>query len=193
MCTVAILAGGFGRRMGGRPKSLLPSGRERIIDRQLAMLRQVTDHVVIVTSDADRYNSLGVPVWTDARSGCGPLGWILTALLNTSAAMSLVIAGDMPFLTVAFLRRLVKAAPGWDVAIPCTIDGYQPLCAIYSQACISPIERQLDAGRLKVTDLSSAVSVHELGIDEIAPFDPDGRLFFNVNTPDDYAQALQTA
>ena len=157
MCTAAILAGGFGRRMGGRSKSLLPIGRERIIDRQLAVLRQVTDHVVIVTNDAGRYDNLGVPVWTDTRAGCGPLGGILAALVNTSAAMSLVIAGDMPFLSVTFLRHLVEAARGWDLAIPCTNDGYQPLCAVYGQACIGPIERQLDAGRLKVTDVLGAV------------------------------------
>ena len=193
MCTAAILAGGLGRRMGSQPKALLPIGSGRIIDRQLAILRAVAEHVAIVTNDADRYGDLGVPVWTDQRPGCGPLGGILTALVNAETPGVLVIAGDMPFLTVAFLRHLVKASRGFDVAIPCATDGYQPLCAAYNETCIEPIQRHLDDGRLKVIDLLSVVTVRELRTDEIAEFDPDGTLFFNINTPDDYAQGLLTA
>jgi len=193
MCTAAILAGGRGRRMGGRPKALLPIGRGRIIDNQLAVLQAVADHVAIVANDTELYAALGVPVWPDTREGYGPLGGILTALVNSATPTALIIAGDMPFLTVAFLKHLVEAGEGFDIAIPCTSDGYQPLCATYSRGCIAPIRHSLDSGRLKVTDLLAAVSVHELGTDEIAPFDPDGMLFFNINTPGDYAHGLQTA
>ena len=191
MCTAAILAGGRGRRMGGQPKALLQVGDTRIIDRQLAVARAVTNRVAIVANDHELYEDLGVPIWTDLRPGLGPLGGILTALVNATTAVTLIIAGDMPFLTAGFLRHLVESGRDVDVAIPRTPEGYQPLCAAYNQTCIGSIQRHLDAGILKVGDLLPAVSVRELGPDEMAPFDPNGTLFFNVNTPDDYTTVLQ--
>ena len=191
MCTAAILAGGHGRRMGGQPKALLPVGRTRIIDRQLATTRAVANHVAIVANDRELYGGLGVPVWNDVRPGSGPLGGILTALVNAPTAVTLIIAGDMPFLTVGFLRFLAESGRDVDVAIPNTPAGYQPLCAAYNQRCINAIQRNLDAGILTVTDVLPAVTVRELGPDDTASFDPDGTLFFNINTPDDYATVLQ--
>ena len=177
--------------MGGQPKALLQVGDTRIIDRQLAVARAVTNRVAIVANDDELYEDLGVPIWTDLRPGSGPLGGILTALVNATTAVTLIIAGDMPFLTAGFLRHLVESGRDVDVAIPRTPEGYQPLCAAYNQTCIDSIQRHLDAGILKVGDLLPAVSVLELGPDETAPFDPDGTLFFNVNTPDDYTTVLQ--
>ena len=37
--------------------------------------------------------------------------------------------------------------------------------------------------------IRSDLAVRELGPDELAPFDPDGRLLTNVNTPADYERA----
>ena len=45
------------------------------------------------------------------------------------------------------------------------------------------------AGALKVIDVLSELRVREIGPAEIASFDPDGVLFFNINTPDDYERA----
>ena len=190
MCTAAILAGGHGRRMGGQPKALLQVGRTRIIDRQLTATRAVTNHVAIVANDRALYDGLGVPIWNDVRPGCGPLGGILTALVNATTTITLVIAGDMPFLTGEFLRFLAEAGREVDVAVPCTPKGYQPLCAAYNQTCINAIQQNLDAGILQVTEFLKAVTRRELGPDDTAAFDPDGTLFFNVNTPDDYATVL---
>ena len=179
--------------MGHEAKALLPIGRTRIIDLQLTTLRAVADQVAIVSTDTTRYGGFGVPVWPDLQPGRGPLGGILTALVNAGTPSTLVVAGDMPFLTVAFLRYLVAAAEGVDVAIPHTTEGYQPLCAVYNRTCMKPIERRLEEGVLKVTELLSLVNVRELRSAEVRGFDPDGTLFFNVNTPADYKRSLLIA
>ena len=191
MYTAAILAGGHGRRMGGQPKPLLQIGHARLIDRQLAAARAVANRVAIVANENELYDGLGVPVWNDLRPRCGPLGGILTALVNAVTPVTLVIAGDMPFLTVEFLRHLVESGRDVDVVIPRTAEGYQPLCAAYKQTCISAIQRNLDAGILKVTEFLPAVTVRELGPVDTASYDPDGTLFFNINTPDDYTTVLR--
>ena len=190
MCTAAILAGGHGRRMGGQAKALLQVGSTRIIDRQLAVARAVASRVAIVANDRELYGGLGVPIWTDLQPGTGPLGGIHTALANATTAVTLIIAGDMPFLTGEFLRFLAEAGRDVDVAVPCTPEGYQPLCAAYNQTCINAVQQNLDAGIFQVTELLAAVTIRELGPDDTAAFDPDGTLFFNVNTPDDYETVL---
>ena len=48
MWTAAILAGGQVRRLGGRHKSALRVGADSILDRQLAVLRTLTPHILIV-------------------------------------------------------------------------------------------------------------------------------------------------
>jgi molybdopterin-guanine dinucleotide biosynthesis protein A len=104
-----------------------------------------------------------------------------------------VLACDMPFVTAPFLARVVEAGQEADIAIPRGHDGYQPLCANYSQACTNPLRRRIERGALTVVGLLADVRVRELGPDEIAPFDPDGLLLLNVNTADDLARAERAA
>ncbi|MEE8131392.1 MAG: molybdenum cofactor guanylyltransferase [Vicinamibacterales bacterium] len=191
MCTAAILAGGRARRLGGRSKALLPIGDQRIIDHQIAVLRTVADELAIVAADTDRYGALGVPVWVDLIPDSGPLGGIYTALVNATSSHTLIVASDMPFVTASFLKYLVRVGQNVDVAIPRTTDGHQPLCACYAGTCVSVVRRHIESGALKVTDLLSELKVHEIGPAELQPFDPDDRLFFNVNTPDDYDRCVK--
>jgi len=43
----------------------------------------------------------------------------------------------------------------------------------------------IDAGALRIADALNDLQVRDIGPDEVAPFDPDGRLLTDVNTPDD--------
>ena len=192
MPTAAILAGGRARRFGGRPKALLPVGGRRIIDRQIAVLATVTDRVVVVAADRERYAALGIPIWEDLVPDTGPLGGIYTALVR-AASRTLVVAGDMPFLTPAFMRHLDRAGRDADVAVARTAEGRHPLCASYNTACADVIRQSLERGALAVGDLLAKVRLREIGPDELRPFDPDGTLFFNINTPEDYARGQQLA
>ena len=193
MSTAAILAGGRARRFGGRPKLLLPLGDRRIVDRLLAVLRAVVDRVFIVANDRATYAGLGVSVHPDVLGGAGPLGGVHAALRRSRSSRTLVVAGDMPFLSTAFLDYLLRAGRSAEVAIPRTGDGYQPLCACYRASCAPLIERRIAAGTLRTSAAVAALRRHEIGADVIAPFDPDGTLFFNVNTPADHARALAIA
>ncbi len=194
MSTAAILAGGRARRFGGRPKLLLPLGDRRIVDRLLAALRAVADQVFIVGNDRETYAGLGVPVHPDLLAGAGPLGGVHAALQASRSSRTLVAAGDMPFLSPRFLDHLLRhAAPAVDVAVPRTRTGYQPLCACYRASCIPVLERRIAAGALRAGEAVLEMRRHETNADEIGTFDPDGTLFFNVNTPADHARALALA
>jgi molybdopterin-guanine dinucleotide biosynthesis protein A len=192
MQTAAILAGGRARRLGGRDKSRLVVGGRTILAHQLDVLRQLVSRTVIVANDPEAFADAGVPVVPDAVPGSGSLGGIYTALADAGGPV-LVLACDLPFVTAAFLARVIEAGRGADIAIPRGHDGYQPLCANYAPACAGPLRRRIELGALKVVDLLADVRVRELGPEEIAPFDPDGLLLLNVNTADDLARAEQAA
>ncbi len=156
------------------------------------MLTELTGTILLVTAGDDRRNLPGVRVVTDLIPGAGPLGGVFTAIRFASPACALVVACDMPFLTAAFLGRLVAESEGFDVVVPRTPDGYHPLCAVYAPSAADPIHRRIRSGRLKVVDALADLRIRELGPEEIAPYDPDGTLFFNINTPDDYRRALRS-
>ena len=189
MWTAAILAGGRATRFGGRDKGRLPIGGVSIIERQLSLLRPMVDALLIVANDPARFASLDVPVVPDLVPDAGALGGLYTAMCAAPTDRVLVVACDLPFLSASFLEHLMAVGQDVDVAIPHSADGYQPLCATYTRSCAEPIRRRIDAGELKVTDFLADVRVRELGPDELARFDSDGRLFMNINTPEDYARA----
>ncbi len=195
MLTAAILAGGRARRLGGRAKATLPVGGTPILARQLEAVAAVTDRVIIVANEPELYEGAGVPIVADLVPGRGALGGILTALAAARGDYVLVVAADLPFLTARFLAHLARTAEtsGADLVIPRTPDGLQPLCAVYAPRLLDTIRQRVEAGNLKVVDLAGEARVHEIGPEEIAKYDPDGILFFNVNTPDDYARALALA
>ncbi len=163
-----------------------------ILQRQLSALAELTSTILLVTASDERRSPPGVRVVTDLIPGAGPLGGLYTAIRSASPARALVVACDMPFLTAAFLGRLVAESGGFDAVVPRTPDGYHPLCAVYAPSAAEPLYRRIRSGRLKVVDALADLRVRELGPEELAPYDPDGTLFFNINTPDDYQQALRS-
>jgi molybdopterin-guanine dinucleotide biosynthesis protein A len=186
----AILAGGRARRFGGTVKSMLVLDGMRIIDRQLTELRKVADPIFIVAPDPAPFASLGLVVVPDVIPDCGALGGIYTAIIRSPRRRTLVVAGDLPFLSSALLERLVRGTDA-DLVVPRGPRGYEPLCAVYSSDCAEPIRRRLENGALKAAVLPEGVRVEEIGPEMLAADDPDGLLFVNVNTPHDYERARE--
>ena len=192
MWTGAILAGGRSRRLAGRNKAALKIGDATVLDRQLASLRGVVDRTIIVAGDAAPFAWTGLPVIPDLRPGDGALGALRTAVHAAQTDRTLVMACDMPFVTEALLGYLVDAGRAADIAIPRTRRGYEPLCATYSRRCADEMARLIAERRFKLSEVAliPGLIIRELGPDELRPFGPEELLFFNINTSDDYARAI---
>ena len=181
MWTAAILTGGQGRRLGGVDKSALQIGAEPILDRQLAILRPLTPHILIIAAG------------DDIVAGAGALGGLYTALVKAPTEQVLVIACDMPFISAPLLETLASAGEDVDVAVPRDTHGRHPLCASYQRRVAPHLRRSIEAGMLRIGDALSGLRVRELGPDELESINRDGKLLFNVNTPDDYRNARSLA
>lgn len=190
-CSGAILAGGRARRFGGRDKAALRVGDEAILEHQIAVLRRVVDVLFIVGNEPERFAHRGLPVVADRVRDAGALGGLHAALVAAPTDQVLVVACDMPFLNAAFLTYVRDLGRSADAAVPRTSQGYEPLCASYQRRCLAALERRLDAGLLKAADFLTDIEVREIGPEEIAPYDPHGSLFLNVNTPEEYSRAQE--
>ena len=181
----AILAGGQARRLGGINKGTLPLGDAHIVDRQLDVLRTVATPVFVVGSSSPAFSARGLTIVPDDIPGMGALGGIYTAIARSPYDRTLVVACDMPFLSADFLGRMA-AIEDADLVIPKTARGYEPLCAIYTRACLADIRARMARGALQAARLPQGVRIVELG-PEIPGMDE--RVFVNVNTPHDYERA----
>jgi molybdopterin-guanine dinucleotide biosynthesis protein A len=191
-----ILAGGQASRYGGRPKGLERVHGERVIDRVAKVLGATTDSLLLLANDPLAAEWLpGVRVASDVRPGIGSLGGIHAALVHAGTAV-IVVAWDMPFVPEGLLAELRAKGEDADVVAPesgSSRRGLEPLCAYYSQECVAPIERSINADDRRVIGFFDQVRVARLGIDEVRRYGDPDRLFMNVNSPDELALAEQYA
>ena len=194
-CSGAVLAGGANARFGGAPKGLSTIDGRRVVARVLDALAGVVDERFLITNDPVICEAVGdVVVYGDERVERGSLVGLHSALTHCRAA-AIVVAWDMPFVSAALLAHLRTVGErAGAAAIPVSPSGPEPLCAYYPRAALANVERQLDAGDLRlahlVATLTSAVLVPP---DEVARFGPPELLFANVNTPADLAAARARA
>jgi molybdopterin-guanine dinucleotide biosynthesis protein A len=182
-----ILAGGQARRLSGHDKSTLVVGGQRIIDRQLAVLRGRAARIVVV-GGPERHLGAGIEVIPDRIPGIGALGGLYTALVSATAERTLVIACDMPFVSGPFLEYLATSGSDCDATVPRDGHGLHPLCAAYARAAAPAIRRSIDQGVRRILDAITLLRIHAIEGPALEAFDPAGRLLENINTPDDYGR-----
>ena len=192
--SAAALAGGQSRRMGA-DKALLPvvAGEQPMLAVVLERLSAVADEVLVVANDQARYAALGARVFPDLRRDVGALGGIQAAIASSAHEHCLVVACDMPFLSLPLIRRMADEPRDYDVLVPLIpgesrqrSDGlvFQTLHAIYSKRCLPFIETRIEEGNKQVVGFFADVRVRTLDVAEITRWDPDLRSFFNANTPE---------
>jgi molybdopterin-guanine dinucleotide biosynthesis protein A len=174
----------------GKEKALLEIHGEPLVVRAARMLQTLCSSVTVV-GRPERYQPLGLAAVADERPDLGPLGGILTALGQTNRPWNLVVACDLPYLTVEWLHYLVGRAHASRarVVLPESDAGPEPLCAMYHREVVGAIRAEIDRGVLKVTRALEALPVERISPADIRPFDPRGVLFQNLNTIEDYERA----
>lgn len=183
-----ILAGGKSSRMG-TDKAFVEFGGQTLLERALAAAGTVCGHVVIA-GDSEKFGKYGLAL-PDIFPGCGPLGGIHAALVNSTADLNLMLAVDMPFVASELLAFLFAEAEKTDaiVTVPRAANGLQPLCAIYRRPFAAAAEEALRAGKYKIDGVFPAVSVRTIAESELTAEGFSRRSFFNVNTPQDFHSA----
>jgi len=188
--TGIILSGGKSTRMGGENKAFLSINGEVVLDRVLKIFKELFDETIVVTNAPLEYLDYDVHIVTDIIKGKAALGGIYTGLFYASSEHCFVSACDMPFLDKRFIEYMISRIAGHDIIVPHASDGLQPLHAIYSKKCIPLMKKLIDRNELKIRILYKKMNTLTLSTDTITSFDPDERMFLNINSEEDLKHIL---
>jgi len=200
-----VQAGGGSTRFGV-DKALVEFNGKSLLERTCALLIPLCKTVRII-APSEKYPQAPVPVVVDRWPGEGPLGGIVTALYHAddmSRALAqmpgmaeearshcLILSCDMPFLSrdlLVFLRECAIRSKA-EVVVPKSSNGLEPLCACWRSDAAEDLHRTFERGVRKVTEAMKRLKMEVLDESVWKRFDTDGRLFWNMNTPEDYEEA----
>ncbi len=174
--TAILLAGGQDQRWAWELQG------EPLVRRARRILEGFFDEVLTVASDPGPLAALGIPAVADEHPEGGLLGAITTGLGHTRSHYAFVTGADMPFLHPRVIRHLYGLRQGWDVVVPKGPSGFEPLCAVYSKACVGPMEDRVRRGSRKVLDFISEVRARIVNGADLTALDPSGLTFRNVGS-----------
>jgi molybdenum cofactor guanylyltransferase len=189
-----VLAGGLARRMGGGDKALIAIGGVAILDRVLALLRPVCAGIILnANGDPDRFARYNLPVVPDSVPHfAGPLAGILAGLDWAAAnrpdlAWVASVPGDCPFLPRDLVERLHTAREKVGARLACARSGKwrHPVAGLWPVDLRDDLRHALvveDLRKIEVWTARHGVAIADW---PTQPVDP----FFNVNTPEDAAEA----
>ena len=184
----AIIAGGRSSRMGGEEKALKAVGGKTVLDRIIARIKPQVDVLAInANGDVSRFSYTGLAVFPDRLTD------IATPLAGLHASLAwardhghdrlLAVPADTPFLPRDLVQRL--EAP----AIAASGGREHFIIGLWSTSLADDLGRAIrDGGLFRVKDW--VAQVHAKPVEwPITPYDP----FFNINTPQDLAEAARIA
>jgi molybdenum cofactor guanylyltransferase len=197
-----VLCGGKSSRMG-RPKAWLPFGGEPLLCRVVRRIVEAAAPIVVVAAPDQELPQLpeGAEVVRDAVTGRGPLQGILAGLdaLEGRAAAAFVSSTDAPFLCPELVRRMeaLREEGDHDVAVARAQGHYHPLAAVYRVAVREVVRDLLAHDQRRPFFVFERVRTRFadeadlLAGEALREADPELLSLRNINTPDDYEEALR--
>lgn len=179
--TGIILSGGKSLRMG-QNKAFIPIEGLPIIERTHTLFKKLFNEIIIVTNQKELFLDLDARICSDLIPDRGALGGLYTGLYFSSSSYSFCVASDMPFLNESLIRYLLQWREGYDVIVPKTRDGLQPLHALYSKNCLEAVEKIIQHQKYRIIDFYPTVSVKVVEEKEFFTLDPLRESFLNINT-----------
>ena len=186
-----VLAGGLARRMGGGDKARIEIGGVSILDRVLATLSaQCTGIIINANGDLKRFADTGLTVVPDSVPDfAGPLAGILAGLdwlakQKSGIEWIVSVPGDL-------VARLSAARAAAGVPLACARSGEwrHPVVGLWPLALREDLRKALTQEDLRKIEVWTARHGVAIATWPHQPIDP----FFNVNTPEDAAQAERIA
>lgn len=192
--TGVILAGGFDRRMHGQPKALLPFGDEKLIVRQLRLMKPVCSELIVVTNDPNpylRFLDREVRIITDFVPNRGQLSGMYAGLSLARNRDVWIVGCHMPFLSAKAAELLqAKKHESFNASLPWVQGGLYPLHGVYDRSCAEAVWPLLHSGDPSVSHLLKKISWAEFRDTEFQAEGIDTSFVDCFNTPEEYERLL---
>ena len=189
-----ILAGGRNSRLPGVKKTFLTVGNATMMEQIYTLFSNVFKEVIVVVNDPAAFIKTDALIVTDINPSRCALAGLHAGLFYAAFDWSYVTACDVPFASEKVIRRLLdERCRGKEIIIPRTREGLEPLSALYHKSCIPRIEKNLDDHIFMIKKFFKKRKVKEIPPETLEKLDPKMQFKFNVNTPEDLAQARAMA
>jgi len=188
--TGLILAGGQGRRMGGRDKGLEPfAGHPLVVHVRERLTGRVDEVLINVNRNIAAYTPLADRVIQDAEGGFqGPLMGIYSGLRAASTPWLVVVPCDSPALPHDLVDRLVSAVctDACDIGVAFDGERLHPVVALIRTSLVDDLAQALADGERKIDRWYARHAWCRVDVSDC----PEA--FANLNTDDD-KQRLERA
>ncbi|KPQ27885.1 molybdenum cofactor guanylyltransferase MobA [Halomonas sp. HL-93] len=150
--TGMILAGGEGRRMGGRDKGLEPfAGLPLVAHVAQRFNGRVAELLINANRNADAYRMFADSVIADAESGFkGPLMGIYSGFRAAKTPWLLVAPCDSPALPDDLVARMVAGIGEHDIGVAFDGERLHPVVALLRTALADDLAATLGEGERKI-------------------------------------------
>lgn len=185
--TAAILAGGASSRMGF-DKQMLQIDKRYIMSILIARLKSCFDEVIVVTNRPGLYKQARVRTTCDRYPAKGPLAGIHAALHSASSEAVFVVACDMPFLDVPYLKYLQARMRGQNYDACATLEGgrLQIFHGFYCRSALPALEEDLRNDLTSVKRCLGKLNTLVIAQEEAQRQMTVEQLFLNLNTREEY-------
>lgn len=194
--TAIILTGGKSTRMG-YDKALLKLNSVTLLERTINLVTPQFGKIILSVNEKNLYPNLHFEKAVDRYQGFGPLIGIYSALSESKTDKNFIISCDMPYQDEKFISFMLEHKSEKDVIIPVENGKMHPLCGIYSKKILPSLEIFIQinlpadlnvSGKVKslsIKNFLKSQSVEYVDVEkEYANYEP--KLFFNINTMEDY-------
>jgi molybdenum cofactor guanylyltransferase len=178
-----VLSGGYSKRMQ-QEKALLTYNGKVQVEQCLDLLSELCEKFFVSKRDSQDLGENTFPVITDRFLDFGPLGGILSAMMSNPHAAWLIVACDLPLMTVDVLKNLIENRDPFKMATAyMNADNTfpEPLCAIYEPKAVLRLLNSLALGKRCPKKILANSSIKRLAL-------PFKDALMNVNTPGEYSQ-----
>ena len=179
-CSVLILAGGRGQRMGGRDKGLIDWRGAPLVAHVQRQVRPLTDDLIISCNrNRDSYAAYADQCVGDAEADYpGPLAGVIAGLAAARHSWIVVVACDAPRIDAVLVDALRRLAVANDSAAMVKQGGFwQPMFTVLPLGALTELQHAWEAG-----ERSLQKALRQTPMAALVCAEDDPRLS-NFNTP----------
>ena len=183
-----LLAGGESSRMG-EDKAFMIYGGKELYRYPLEILEYFCDEIII-SSDNKTFNNTAYKKYPDKKPGLGPLGGLFTCLNKIQNNYAIVLSCDTPGIDIECINELVQLTDKQSIIVGFNADEKpEALVGIYNKNCILSIGSLINSGNYRMSELLKIEDTyyHKFSYPETKL----RRIFFNINTKEDYKKLMQ--
>jgi molybdopterin-guanine dinucleotide biosynthesis protein A len=180
----------------GQEKGLVNLNGDPMVSYVVNSMLDLVDEIVISVAKGraglyDEYSEIGFEIVEDREPGIGPLEGLVCALRMARGEYVLVGPCDTPFLKTGVCKLVLSKANGKDAAVPVVKGMFEPLHGAYRRLpALKAFEAEFAKGsKRRLIDAYDGLDIARVDESEMRAIDPSLESFWNLNSPQDLAEA----